>query len=94
MMWNCLSTTAEVNDLYAQTECSHYPSYRSIADPSSLEKALEALLSSKKPLIICGQGALSSGAGPAVQQLAQALNICTSAAARGVNNLHKEVESG
>ena len=75
MMWNCLSTTAEVNDLYAQTECSRYPSYRSIADPASLEKALEALLSSKKPLIICGQGALSSGAGPAVQQLAQALNI-------------------
>jgi len=75
MMWDCLSTTAEVNDLYAQTECSHYPSYRSIADPSSLEAALEALLSSKKPLIICGQGALSSGAGPVVQQFAQTLNI-------------------
>jgi acetolactate synthase-1/2/3 large subunit len=75
MMWSCLSAAAEVNDLYAQTECSRYPSYRSIADPASLEKALETLLSSKKPLIICGQGALSSGAGPAVQQLAQALNI-------------------
>ena len=75
MMWNCLSDTAEVNDLYAQPECSVYPSYRNIADPSSLENALEVLLNSKNALIICGQGALSSGAGPAVQQLARALNI-------------------
>jgi len=75
MMWNCLSDTAEVNDLYQQPECSVYPSYRNIADPSSLENALEALLNSKNALIICGQGALSSGAGPAVQQLARALNI-------------------
>jgi acetolactate synthase-1/2/3 large subunit len=75
MMWNCLSAAAEVNDLYAQNECSRYPSYRSIADPSSLEQALEILLRSKKPLIICGQGALSSDAGASVQQLALALNI-------------------
>ena len=75
MMWSCLSETAEVNDLYAQPECSVYPAYRNIADPSSLENALEVLLNSKKALIICGQGALSSGAGPAVQQLAHALNI-------------------
>ena len=75
MMWNCLSATAEVNDLYAQPECRVYPSYRSVADPLSLEKALEALLRSKKTLIVCGQGALSSGAGPAVQQLAHALNV-------------------
>jgi len=75
MMWNCLSDTAEVGDLYVQRECSVYPSYRNIADPAGLENALEALLNAKTPLIICGQGALSSGAGPAVQQLAGALNI-------------------
>jgi len=75
MMWNCLSETAEVEDLYAQPECSVYPSYRNIADPAGLEKALEALLNSESALIICGQGALSSGAGPAVARLARALNI-------------------
>ena len=75
MMWSCLSDTAEVGDLYAQPECAVYPSYRNIADPASLEKALEALLNSKNALIICGQGALSSGAGTAVRQLARALNI-------------------
>ena len=75
MMWRCLSDTARVDDLYAQPECVVYPSYRSIADPASLEKALEALLRSKNALIICGQGALSSGAEQAVQRLAHVLNI-------------------
>jgi acetolactate synthase-1/2/3 large subunit len=75
MMWNCLSAKADVNDLYAQPECSAYPSYRNIADPSSMGKALEALLKSEKPLIICGQGVLSSGASEVVQQFAEVLCI-------------------
>ncbi len=75
MMWNCLSDTADVTDLYAQPECITYPSYRNIADPSSLEKALEVLLKAEKPLIVCGQGVLSSGASLAVQQFAEALFI-------------------
>ena len=75
MMWNCLSDIAEVDDLYAQAECGVYPCFRSVADPAGLEKALEALLGAASPLIICGQGALSSGAGPQVRQLAHALHI-------------------
>ncbi len=75
MMWSCLSDTAEVGDLYAQPECGLYPSYRSVADPAGLEKALEALVRAKTPLIVCGQGALSSGAEAAVAQLANALGI-------------------
>ena len=75
MMWNCLSDKADVTDLYAQPECCVYPSYRTIADPASLEKALETLLKAERPLIICGQGALSSGASLAVQQFAEALCI-------------------
>lgn len=83
MMWRCLSDTAEVNDLYAQPECAVYPSYRNIADPASLERALEALLRSEKALIICGQGALSSGAEQAIQQLAHVLNIAVGTTTTG-----------
>lgn len=75
IMWNCLSSTAEVNDLYAQPECCVYPSFRSSADPVCLERALAELLKAKSPLIICGQGVLSSGASAAVQQLAETLSI-------------------
>ncbi|MBM9605777.1 thiamine pyrophosphate-binding protein [Desulfopila inferna] len=75
MMWNCLSATADVADLYGQPECATYPSFRNIADPASLEKALEKLLQAENALIICGQGALSSGASLVIEQLAEALHI-------------------
>ncbi len=74
-MWNSLTAEADVDDLYVQPECSVYPSYRNIADPASLERALEALQKAENPLIICGQGALSSGASQAVQKLAELLFI-------------------
>lgn len=75
IMWNSLTAEADVDDLYVQPECSVYPSYRNIADPASLERALEALQKAENPLIICGQGALSSGASQAVKQLAELLSI-------------------
>lgn len=75
IMQRCLSETADVNDLYVQPECRVYPSYRHIAETAKLEEALAVLLRSKNPLIICGQGVLSSGACFEVQQFAHALNI-------------------
>ncbi len=63
-MVNCLDDEAEVNDLYGQPECSCYPSYRSIAEPRLIEEALNILVDAKDPLMVCGQGALSSGAAP------------------------------
>lgn len=75
IMVNCLDDEADVTDLYGQPECSNYPSYRSIADPRMIEEALNILMDAETPLIVCGQGALSSGAGPAVRELAETLEI-------------------
>lgn len=75
VMWNSLSDTAEVKDLYAQSQCSRYPSFRFIADPAAIEKGLDILLSAANPLMICGQGALSSAAADTVQALAESLQI-------------------
>ena len=86
-MWNSLSSTAEVHDLYAQPECSKYPAYRTIADPSEIEKALEMLVSAKKPLMICGQGTLSSQAGTAVQHIAESLHIPTATTTTGKGSI-------
>ena len=86
MMWNCLTNEAEINDLYGQPECSVYPSYRSIAEVALLEDTLDVLARAKDPLIICGQGALSSGAGATVQQLAEllAIPVGTTTTGRGI----------
>ncbi len=75
IMWNSLSDTAAVQDLYAQPECSSYPSFRFVAEPAAIERGLEVLMSAAKPLMICGQGALSSAAEAAVQRLAESLQI-------------------
>ena len=74
-MHHVLSDHAEVSDLYAQPECCNYPSYRSIAEPEQLEKALKIICKSKTPMIICGQGALSSGAYFELKKLASLLRI-------------------
>ena len=75
IMWNVLTEKTSVEDLYAEPHCAKYPSFRPIADPSCLKMAIEALQKAERPLIICGQGALSSGASEAVTRLAELLSI-------------------
>ncbi|MDD9922342.1 MAG: thiamine pyrophosphate-binding protein [Boseongicola sp.] len=72
---NIFHDTAEVDDLYAEPEYSSYPAHRPVADHSKLRAALDLLLKAEKPVIICGQGALISGASEAVLALAERLQI-------------------
>ncbi len=64
-----------VSDLYAEPEYTQYPAHRPVADHSRVQHALDLLLSAKKPVIVCGQGALISGASVAVLKLAESLQI-------------------
>lgn len=72
---NVFKEKAIVADLYAEPEYAQYPAHRPVADHSKLHTALEVLLNAQKPAIICGQGALISGAGAAVLALAERLQI-------------------
>lgn len=65
----------EVSDIYADAcGCVWVPD-RPLADLQKIEEAIELLASAVRPVIVCGQGALVSGAGQAVLDLAQLLNI-------------------
>lgn len=66
---------AEVEDLYPDLCMSDWPAYRPVADFEQIEKAIELLAQAKRPVIVCGQGALVSNAGDEVQALAEALGI-------------------
>lgn len=66
---------ARIDDLYAPPEYSHFPAHRPVADHSKIRQAVEVLMSARKPAIICGQGTLISGAGAAVLELAELLQI-------------------
>ncbi|KAA0971988.1 thiamine pyrophosphate-binding protein [Aureimonas fodinaquatilis] len=72
---NIFHETAEIRDLYAEEDYQVYPAHRPVADHSKIRKAIEILLAAKKPVIICGQGALISKASAIVQELAELLQI-------------------
>ncbi|MEM5544754.1 thiamine pyrophosphate-binding protein [Sulfitobacter sp. AS92] len=72
---NVFHEEAEITDLYAEEDYQFYPSHRPVADHKKIRKAVDALLSAEKPVIVCGQGALISKATDAVLELAELLQI-------------------
>ena len=72
---NIFHAEAEVTDLYAEADYAVYPAHRPVADHGKIRQAIGLLLAAKRPVIICGQGALASGAGAAVLELAELLQI-------------------
>jgi acetolactate synthase-1/2/3 large subunit len=72
---NIFHESAEITDLYAESEYQRYPAHRPVADHGKLREAIKLLLAAEKPVIVCGQGALISGASDAVLRLAETLQI-------------------
>lgn len=82
---------AEINDLYPDPCMARWPYQRPIADLKQVERAIELLAAAKRPVIVCGQGALVSGAGDEVIALAEELNIpvgCTMTGKGTISEIH------
>ena len=62
-------------DLFAQKEFARYPPQRFTAEFAAIEAAVELLAKAAKPVMVCGQGVLSSGAWEEVRHLAETLQI-------------------
>lgn len=65
----------ETDQMYADPSMSQWPVDRPLADEAKIDEALSLLCSASKPVIVCGQGALVSGAGEEIAALAELLNI-------------------
>ena len=72
---NIFAEEAEIHDLYAEEDYSHYPAHRPVADHAKIRRAIDALLAAEKPAIVCGQGALISNASDVILELAELLQI-------------------
>ena len=70
-----LEEETEINDIYAQKDFTVYPGHRPIANIEKIREAIKLLLSSEKPVIVCGQGVLYSQAWDEVIELAELLGI-------------------
>jgi len=72
---NIFHEVDELADLYADPAYRVFPAHRPVADHAKIRKAIDLLLAAKKPVIVCGQGALISQASDIVQELAETLQI-------------------
>ncbi|MDJ0923819.1 MAG: thiamine pyrophosphate-binding protein [Acidimicrobiia bacterium] len=61
--------------LHVEGECSNFPAYRTRPMKAKVDRLAELLTTAERPVIVTGGGVRRSGAGPAVTELAETLNI-------------------
>jgi acetolactate synthase-1/2/3 large subunit len=73
------------DDIWADPQFGSFPSLRAAPDAADVESLLEALLSAKKPVIVCGGGVVLSGGEAELQNLAETLDlpVCTTISGQG-----------
>lgn len=87
---NVFHEEADVSDLYAEPEYSHYPAHRPLADLGKIRRTLDLLLAAEKPVIVCGQGALISQASEVVLELAELLQIPVATTTPGKGTIRED----
>lgn len=74
-------------DIWADARLQSFPAYRTGPDPELIDAAIEALLSAKKPLIVCGGGVVVAGAMAELDHLASRLDIPVATSISGQGSL-------
>ena len=62
-------------DIWADPKHQSYPAYPQAPEPGAAEAAVDAILSAKNPLIVCGGGVVIAGAMAELDRLARRLDI-------------------
>ena len=76
-----------VDDVWADQQLTSFPAYRTGPEQSAVEAALDAILSAKTPLIVCGGGVVISGGMDALDRLATRLDITVATSISGQGSL-------
>jgi len=74
-------------DIWADRKLGRYPSYPQAPEPGAAEAALDAILSAKRPLIVCGGGVVIAGAMDALDRFASRLDIPVATSISGQGSL-------
>ncbi|QUS58714.1 thiamine pyrophosphate-binding protein [Pseudovibrio brasiliensis] len=75
------------SDIWADQQHTSYPAYRQAPAPGAAEAAVDAILSAKKPLIVCGGGVVIAGAMEELDRLATRLDIPVATSISGQGSL-------
>ncbi|MGY6632571.1 MAG: thiamine pyrophosphate-binding protein [Alkalilacustris sp.] len=74
-------------DIWADARLGQYPAYPQAPEPGAAEAALAAILSARRPLIVCGGGVVIAGASEALDRLARRLDIPVATSISGQGSL-------
>ncbi len=75
------------DDVWADPQLTSYPAYRTGPEQGAVEAALDAILSAKSPLIVCGGGVVIAGGMEALGRLATRLDITVATSISGQGSL-------
>lgn len=78
---------ADADDLWHDPVHSRFPAYRTAPEPDAVHAFLDALLSARSPLIICGGGIVLSGGEAAFRTFVEALDIAVATTISGQGSL-------
>ncbi len=78
---------ADPDDIWADPAHARFPAYPFGPDPAAVDAAIEAILSAKFPLIVCGGGVVLAGGMTALQTLAETLDIAVATTISGQGSL-------
>lgn len=75
------------DDIWVQPEHGAYPAWRSGPNPDDVARAVEIMRSARRPLFICGGGAVISGASDVLSELAELLGAPVATTISGQGSL-------
>ncbi len=77
----------DAEDIWSDHNHQSYPAYRAAPEPGAAEAAVDAILSAKNPLIVCGGGVVIAGATDELDRLATRLDIPVATSISGQGSL-------
>ncbi len=85
--FDVLSEPVDPAEIWADPRTATFPSYPQAPEPGAAEAAIDAILSAKNPLIVCGGGVVIAGAMDELDRLATRLDIPVATSISGQGSL-------
>ena len=73
----------QADDIWSDPKHHNFPAYRAAPEPGSVEAAVEAILTAKSPLIVCGGGVVIAGAMEELDRFATRLDLAVATSISG-----------